>query len=418
MRLFDPDNWQEIWMTITRNKTRSILTAFGVSWGIFMLVILLGMGGAFRDSILGSVDGLEVRSAYFWSNTTSEPYKGHNKYRYWNIDNRDLDIIQHKARSVDLISPMLARWDQQATRGNKKNSYTVLGMTPEQNRLEKHIPIEGRLLSEADNNGYRKVCVIGEQVYQTLFDIDEQAVGKFVRVGDIYYQIVGVIIPAAENASIMSDPKRTIYMPFNTMQRTFNLGTRIHQFGVTPKAGYPMEVLIDEVKRILKENHEIAPTDDNAVYVANLEEQFAMINNIFLGIDILVWIVGLGALLSGIIGISNIMLVTVRERMREIGIRRALGAQPGMILWQIMSESFVLTTLAGLGGMTVGLWILALVGFIFEHSQGGISMAAPTLSFGTAMAAMGILIVSALLAGIIPAIMAMRAKAIDAIRDE
>jgi len=277
----------------------------------------------------------------------------------------------------------------------------------------------GRLINEIDIAERRKVCFIGQEVYETLFDVGENPLGESIRVGGIYYQVVGVGKSVSTGVYVGSNPSRTVYIPFTTLQQTVSRGDAFWFLGCTAKPGYRASMVEQEVKEIIKANHDISPTDQKAMGSFNLEEQFKQINNLFSGINILIWIVGMGALLSGIIGISNIMLVTVRERMREIGVRRAIGAKPFTILSQILGESFVLTTLAGLAGFIFGVAILT---GLQQVMGGGVPdgdmVIVPFVSFNLALVAMAILIVSSLLAGLMPALRALRIKAIDAIRDE
>ena len=420
--MFDLDSWQEIWSTITRNKTRSILTGFGVFWGLFMLIILMGVGSGFKGGIGSLFKGFNVNSVMFQTNSTGEPYKGFRKGRYWNMTTRDLPLIREKAQSVEFISPTLfgSRSDNNAVRGMKTGTYSSQGVMPDFFEISQVEVVYGRVINEVDIQNRRKVCVIGQEVYETLFDVGEDPLGQSIRLNGRYFQVAGVIKPLS-NVSIGSNPRQTLYIPFSTMQQTFMRGDYIHMLMCTAKPKYTAAMVEDEVKAILKANHDIAPNDEKAVWSYNLEEEFNSFQNLFQGIDILVLIVGLGALFSGIIGISNIMLVTVRERMREIGVRRALGAKPSNILRQIMSESFVLTAIAGLIGFLVATGILILISqaMTVGPDNGEASLFGPPLiSFNLALGAMGILIVSGAIAGLMPALKALQIKAIDAIRDE
>ncbi|MCL2739387.1 MAG: ABC transporter permease [Bacteroidales bacterium] len=416
--MFDIDKWKEIWATIARNKTRSILTAFGVSWGLFMFIILVGFGNGFRQGIMSNFEGFASNSCFFYTSRTSEAYKGHRKGRYWSMNSKDLRLIREKARSVEYLAPMLFT-DGTSVRGNKRGSYSCCGVFPDQFKIQQMDVQYGRLINEIDIAERRKVCFIGQEVYETLFDVGENPLGESIRVGGIYYQVVGVGKSVSTGVYVGSNPSRTVYIPFTTLQQTVSRGDAFWFLGCTAKPGYRASMVEQEVKEIIKANHDISPTDQKAMGSFNLEEQFKQINNLFSGINILIWIVGMGALLSGIIGISNIMLVTVRERMREIGVRRAIGAKPFTILSQILGESFVLTTLAGLAGFIFGVAILT---GLQQVMGGGVPdgdmVIVPFVSFNLALVAMAILIVSSLLAGLMPALRALRIKAIDAIRDE
>ena len=419
--MFDLDKWQEIWATITRNKLRSFLTGFGVFWGIFMLVFLIGTGNTLQGSLLQNFDGFASNSCFFWTGRTSEAYKGYRKGRWWSMNLKDIHMIRQKAQSVEYISPMLfiGGGDKNTVRGLKSGTYDVRGIFPEHFHIEGMHILSGRLFNDMDEKNKRKVCIIGKEVYETLFQPGEVAEGQYIRVNGIYFQVIGVIRPKSK-ASIGGEPERSIYLPFSTTQVAFNQGQNIWFMACTAKAGYPASMVEEEVKAIVKAAHDISPSDEKAMGSVNIEKQFQIFQNLFTGIDILIWIVGIGALLSGIIGISNIMLVTVRERTREIGVRRAIGAKPMVIMIQILSESFVLTTAAGLSGFMFGVAILEIISKVITSmvNAGGNILIPPFISFWTAMASMGILILSGVLAGLMPAMRALRIKPIDAIREE
>lgn len=418
--MFDIDSWQEIWVTISRNKLRSILTGFGVFWGIFMLIVLMGAGNGFGEGMSRNVAGFASNSSFYWADRTSEAYKGFRKGRSWDMNNRDITLIKDKARTVDYISPTLwgAGGDKNVVRGQKTGSYGVRGVYAEEFLLQKQTIHAGRVLNQLDISQRKKVCVIGQTVYETLFGKNEDAIGQKIRVNGIYFQVIGVVSPKS-GVQIGGDGKETVYIPFTTMQATFTQGDIIHFLGITTKPGYEVAETQEEVRQILKEAHSISPDDMKAVAGFNVEKEFQIFTGILLGISALAWIVGLGALFSGIIGISNIMLVTVRERTREIGVRRALGAKPMQIMVQILSESFVLTTIAGLIGFMCGIGLLQLINTLLaEVLATGNVFAELLVSFNVAILAMVILIVSGILAGIMPAMRALNIKAIDAIRDE
>lgn len=421
MKIFDLDVWQEIWVTITRNKLRSILTGFGVFWGIFMLVVLIGIGTGFEGGMRRNFEGVASNACFFFSNRTSEPYKGYRKGRWWNMNNRDVKLIRERAESVEHISPILFgnSSDKNVVRGVKSGGYSVVGVYPAQFEIQKQIVLHGRLFNNLDIDEYRKICVIGIEVYETLFSVGENPIGSYIRVNGIYFQVVGVITPVSENVQMGSDAKQSVYIPFSTMQRAFNQGDIIHFMSCTVKPGYSAKDTEMEVKTILKTSHDISPTDEKAVNSFNTEEIFKMFDALFLGVSGLIWIVGIGALLSGIIGISNIMMVTVRERTREIGVRRAIGAKPMSIMTQILSESFVLTTLFGLFGLLTGLALLALADNLLSTGVIQIEIiSSPIIPFFTAIVAMFILLISGIFAGLMPAFRALKVKPIDAIRDE
>lgn len=419
--MFDLDNWQEIWVTITRNKLRSFLTGFGVFWGIFMLILLIGAGNSLQGGILSNFEGFASNSCFFWTGRTSEAYKGFRKGRWWSMDLKDVHLIRQKAKSVEYLSPVLfiSGGEKNAVRGHKSGTYDVRGIYPDHFKIEGMHILSGRLFNELDIEDSRKVCVIGREVYETLFQPGEVAEGQYLRVNGIYFQVIGVVRPKSK-ASIGGDVESSIFLPFSTTQRAFNQGKNIYFMACTAKPGYPADQVEQEVKSIIKAAHDISPTDEKAMGSVNIEKQFKIFQNLFLGIDFLIWIVGLGALFSGIIGISNIMLVTVKERTKEIGVRRAIGAKPISIMLQILSESFVLTAIAGLLGFLSGVGILEIVYRVMIDSMGGEGsiFIPPYVSFWTAIVALLIIIFSGVLAGLMPAMRALKIKAIDAIREE
>ncbi len=415
--MFDLDRWQEIWITITHNKSRSALTAFGVFWGMLMLVLMVGAGNALEKGIFSQINGFATNSCFFESQRTTLPYQGFRKGRRWNMTNSDIPVIRENVKELQHLSPMLFSGgnDRNVVRGDKSGSYRVKGCYPEYDLIEKSKMIYGRYINDIDIAQRRKVCIIGERVYEVLFQKGEDPTGKQVRVNGIYFQVVGVA-RGTSGVSIGGNTAETVVLPFSTMQQAFNQGNIVHLLAATAKKGVPVKVVQDKISEQLKLQHQIAPEDNDAVWSMNIEEQFKMFNNLGIGIAALIWIVGLGTLLAGSIGVSNIMLVTVRERTKEIGIRRALGATPRDIIGQILSESIVLTLLAGLLGIVLGVGLLRGVGIVL--SQGDQFFRDPMVSFGMAVGSLLILVIIGTLAGYMPAQRAMMIKPVEAISEE
>lgn len=419
--MFDADRWVEIWVTITRNKTRSLLTCFGVFWGILMLVVLLGSGNGLKNAIFGFVDGFATNSIFFYTDRTSEPYKGFNKGRWWSMRNRDVENIIREVDAIQDISPIL--WGETSEKnivyGQVSGTYNVKGVYPSYFNIEVQELHFGRLLNEIDEKERRKVCLIGSQVNDNLFRGADPC-GKYVRVNGLYYQVVGVVEQKASGVNIGGRSEESVFLPFSTMQQTLNQGDILHFLCVSAKVGTDMQALIDDIRRIMYAQNEIAPDDPQALGVINIAAQFDTFQLLFTGIDILVWLVGMGTLLAGVIGVSNIMMVTVKERTREIGVRRAIGAKPFDIISQVMSESLVLTAVAGLLGLSTGVFLLDLADRILSAQPAGsdVPLEHPGVDIQTAVAATVVLLLSGLLAGLIPAWRAMQIKAIDAIREE
>ncbi len=420
--MFDFDGIHEIWQTITRNKTRSLLTAFGVFWGIFLLVILTSTGNGFENGLMRQVEGVTPNTGFFFVSQTSEPYKGYQKGRSWSMQMADLEAVREAFPCIKAISPEASVWsseDKNVVYGSRGGSFTVKGVLPEYNDIEKSKIIKGRFINATDIATNRKVCLLGKKVYTTMFEKGEDPIGKMVKVNGIYFQVVGVVRSYTENVQINGIVDESVILPFTTMQQVFALGDKIGFFAFVADDDTPVPSIEEDIKQLIKQRHDIAPTDKEAIESFNLTEIFKAFKGLFFGIHILIWIVGLGTLMSGIIGVSNIMLVTVKERTREIGVRRAIGAKPKYIIGQVLSESLLLTTLAGLVGMCIGVGIMAIVGMVTSNMPGDKMMFQdPNMSFKAAVAATIIVVISGLLAGVLPALRAIQIKAIDAIREE
>lgn len=411
----DIDSCEEILITITRNKTRSLLTAFGVFWGIFMLVTLIGGGQGMQEQMKSQFKGFATNSAFLVSRNTGEAYRGFRKGRSWELKFDDIDRLRRGVDEIDIITPSIAKWGNTAVYGDKKYSCSVKGLYPDYEHIEHQEMAYGRFINDVDIKEARKVCVIGKRVYESLFRPGEDPCGKYVRVDGIYYYIVGMCASEG-NINIEGQASEAVTLPFTTMQQAYNLGNEIDVVCFTVKSGVKVTDIQSKVEGIVKAAHYIAPDDKQAVMMLNAEAMFSMVDNLMSGIRVLIWMVGLGTLFAGAIGVSNIMMVTVRERTTEIGIRRAIGARPRDILQQILSESLVLTTIAGMAGITFSVLVLQVLeaatnepGNITTHYQA---------SFGLAIGTCLLLLGLGVLAGLAPAYRAMAIKPIEAIRDE
>ena len=410
----DIDSCEEILLTLSRNKTRSLLTAFGVFWGIFMLVALIGGGQGMQNMMKKQFEGFASNSGFLWAEKTGEAYKGFRKGRYWDLENSDIERLRHEIQGIDVITPSVSRWGGTSVYEDKKYSCSVKGLYPEYNAIEACSMLYGRFINDVDIKEKRKVCVIGKRVYEGLFKPGEDPCGKYIRVNGIYYQVVGVNVSEG-NMNINGSASEAVVLPFSTMQQAYNLGGKIHIICFTMKRGVKVTEVQPLMEQVVKRAHLIAPNDKQAVSLLNAEAMFSMIDNLFTGIHILIWMVGLGTLLAGAIGVSNIMMVTVKERTTEIGIRRAIGARPRDILQQILSESMVLTTLAGMAGISFAVFVLEMMDISTSHD--GVSNGFQ-VSFWMAIGTCLLLIALGLLAGLAPAYRAMAIKPIEAIRDE
>ena len=377
----DIDTCEEILITITRNKTRSLLTAFGVFWGIFMLVALIGGGQGLEYMLKKNFEGFATNSGFLASQRTGEAYKGFRKGRWWNLESTDIERLRSQVKEVEVITPSVARWGSKAVYEDKKYDCSVKGLYPDYLHIESQEMAYGRFINEVDIREARKVCVIGKRIYESLFKPGENPCGKYVRVDGIYYQVIGMSSSEGD-MNIQGRASEAVTLPFTTMQQAYNLGGQIDVVCFTAKQGVKVSELQPKMEQIIKAAHYIAPNDKQAVMYLNAEAMFSMVDNLFNGINILVWMVGLGTLLAGAIGVSNIMMVTVKERTTEIGIRRAIGARPKDILQQILSESMVLTTIAGMFGISFAVMILQ-VADMLASSNGGDSHF--KVSFGLAV---------------------------------
>jgi putative ABC transport system permease protein len=417
MRL-DIDTYREIIDTLTRNKSRSFLTGFGVFWGVFMLVALMGGGKGLKEKLDKNFEGFAQNTVIIGANQTTKPYKGFRKGRWWAMEYKDIDRLKQKVPELNAAAPILFsswRGGNTAYYGDQKTTPRIQGTVPEIVEIIAPKMYYGRYLNEMDIKEHRKVCVIGKKVYKDLFKEGGDPCGKKIRVDSTYYEVVGVDYSSG-NISIGGRTEEKITIPITMMQAAFNRGNEIDIIAATGRQGVLMSKITDRIRETIARAHYIDPTDEQGVFVFNTELMFQMINNLFKGVNILIWLVGLGTLLAGAIGVSNIMMVTVRERTTEIGIRRAIGATPKMILSQIISESIVLTMVAGMSGILFGVMILQMLEMY--NTEDGIIETHFQVSFWTAIFCAVVVSSLGVLAGLAPAARAMSIKPVDAMRDE
>lgn len=423
--MFDLDLWKEILSALKKNRMRSFMTAFGVFWGIFMLIIMSGAGKALENGVMDGIRAFASNSAFFWTERTSKPYKGFQRGRNWIYSNTDIEYIKANVKDVEYISPRLfgpnARSGDNTIRGKKTGSFNIYGDYPQFFEIDPWTPLQGRLINDIDIMKARKVVNIGERVVEVMFDKDEDPIGQYLKINGVYYQVVGVI-KGETRVNIGGGRKNeTIIMPFTTMQKTYNFGDDVHFFSVTSVPGVPVSRVEARLKELLKKRHSIAPDDLQAVGSFNIEVEWKKYMGLFTGIQILTWIVGIGTLMAGVIGVSNIMLVIIKERTQEIGIQRAIGATPGKVILHIVAESVFLTVMAGYIGLALGVGLLELLNMAIEANAGNsddIFFRHPEVSFQMAVGALTVLVVSGIFAGMIPAKRAVSIKPIDALRDE
>jgi len=421
--MFDQDRWQEIWNSLSKNKLRTTLTAFGVFWGIFMLVIMLGSGSGLQNGVMHGMGDFATNSVFIWTRPTTMPYKGLPRNRRYFYRNDDIQALRDNIKEIALISPRLEgggrRSGNNVVRNEKAGAFNVYGDYPEWNQIDPAEIVKGRFINRLDIEHKRKVAVIGQRVYDVLFEKDEDPLGKYVRINGIYFQVVGVFKPKNQNMNFGGDKEQSIHMPFTTLQQAFNYGDIVGWFALTSKEGIPVSVVEEKAISLLKERHKVAPDDNRAVGFFNLDKEYKQMTGLFTGIRGLIWIVGTGTLLAGVIGISNIMLVIVKERTKEIGIMRALGASPAKVIGQIVTESVFLTLMAGYTGLVFGVAVIELIDRNLPPASDRNTMFLhPTVDFQVAISALLILILSGIVAGLIPARKAVSMKPIDALRYE
>ena len=417
MRL-DLDTYREIIDTITRNKARSFLTGFGVFWGVFMLVALMGGGKGLREMLEKNFEGFAQNTVVIGADQTTKPYKGFRKGRWWSMDYKDIERLRQRVPELEAVVPMIfSRWrgNNTAYYGDQKTQPRIQGTTPEMIKVITPKMYYGRYLNEMDMQEQRKVCVIGKKIYKELFKEGGDPCGKKIRVDSTYFEVIGVDY-AEGGINFNGRAEEKITLPITLMQALFNRGNEVDLIAATGRKGVVMSKITDRIRETVARAHYVDPTDEQGAFVFNTELMFQMVDNLFKGVNFLIWLVGLGTLLAGAIGVSNIMMVTVRERTTEIGIRRAIGATPKMILSQIISESIVLTLVAGMSGIMFGVMILQMLEL--ANTEDGIVNTNFQVSFWTAIFCAFVVSSLGVLAGLAPAARAMSIKPVDAMRDE
>ena len=412
---FDIDSYREIADSLVRNKSRSLLTGFGVFWGIFMLLFLMGGGAGLKQLVTKEFEGFATNTTIMISSNTTKPWQCLKQGRYWNLTFTDIDRMKQMVPELETVTPVISSWGQTAVNGTNSINSNVKGVYADYVKIEEPTLRYGRYINESDVIQERKVCVIGKRIYEGLFPEGGDPCGSFIRVGSIYYQVVGVDFSAG-NMSINGSADEAIIIPLSIAQKIFHRGNNIDLLCVTGKSGVRMSSLEDRLRQILARQHSFDPTDKQAVFIINTEQLFSLMDNLFMGLNFLIWLVGLGTILAGIIGVSNIMMVTVRERTTEIGIRRAIGATPRDILSQIIMASIALTLVAGSFGIVFAVLILRLTQAIVNsmpNMSGNFQ-----IGFWTAIIAVLLLTVLGVVAGLAPASRAMAIKPVDAMRDE
>ena len=420
--IFDKDNWIEIAGTLRKNKLRSCLTAFGVFWGIFMLIIMVAAGNGLYNGAMHDFQSLAANSVFLWTQPTTLPFKGFPRGRKFNFNNDDIGALRSHIPEIEYLAPrnQLGGFRQvtNVSRESKNGAFNIYGDYPEIAYISLMDIMSGRFINYLDLKEKRKVAVIGTRVREILFDPDEDPVGQHIRVKGVYFKIIGVFESRKEGDEA-EEETQAIFIPFTVFQQAFNYGNLVSWFSLTARKDVPASEVEKKAIAFLAERHYVAPADVHAIGHWNTEKEYQKMTNLFTGINALIWFVGTCTLIAGVIGVSNIMLFVVKERTREIGIKRALGATPFAVIGQIILESVILTTVAGYLGLVFGVGITELVATAMKKAGGGSEFFKnPEVSLTVATTALAVLIVSGALAGMIPAKRAVSIKPVEAIRNE
>jgi putative ABC transport system permease protein len=406
--MFDYDKWTEIFNSIMRHKLRTALTALGVFWGIFMLVLLLGAGQGLENGVNYEFRDDAINSVFVRRGFTSMPYNGLPEGRRIQFDNQDYDYLIEQFEDIEYMTGRFyLSGDQTVRYKNRSLSYSTRGVHPDHQYLENSQVADGRYINDLDLKELRKVCVIGQVIKKEIFG-SEPAVGQELQIGNAVYTIVGVYTDTGGDNEM-----RIIYTPISTVQAINNNSRNLHQLMFTTGDLSVPEVnaLEDEVRLVLSQRHEFDVRDRRAVWMFNLSEEYAEISNLLWAIKAFVWFVGIGSIIAGIIGVSNIMLIVVKDRTKEIGIRKALGATPRSIISMILQESIFVTALAGYGGLVLGVVILSLIGSVevdfFRN---------PQIDIKIGVIATVVLVLAGTLAGLMPARQAASINPVEAMR--
>ena len=408
--LFDIDTWQELKESLTKNKLRTVITMIGVWWGILLLIGLLGSAKGIENKFSVQFGDYATNSVFIWGQSTSMAFKGYQEGRFPRLKFSHLEKIKNQVRGIKFLLPRNAR-DAEVVRGVQYASFTMSGDFPLLDQIQKKNLIAGRFINQSDINESKKVAVISEDVFKQLFDANEEAIGDFIKINEISYKVVGVF----EQGDF--DFGGQLHIPFTTFQKVYNQGDNIGWITVTGEDGFGIRQLEKDVKLVLKNLNYVHPDDNRAFGSFNLGELFERFEGFLMGMQFLTWFVGIATLIAGVFAIGNILLITVKERTKEIGIRRAIGATPFEIKRQIVIESIFLTIIAGIFGIISGGWILIAMDYAFGSGPDSVLINA-SVPIIVVFIAVIILVVFGTLIGLIPANRATSIKPIDALREE
>jgi putative ABC transport system permease protein len=418
--MFDLDKWKEIWATLRSNRLRTFLTAFGVFWGILMLMLMLMFGSAIQTGTERQMKGLATNMLFVWGQSTTESFDGLPVGRAVQFNTDDIEPLR-RLPAIEWLAPrlQLGGWGNNfvVSYNSKNGTFPVYGDYPDLKHIISFQYEAGRFINERDIAEQRKVCVLGMAVRDQLYGTDVDPIGSYIKISGVYFEVVGVTKTLRTGQSGDRDAQ-TVFVPFTTLKNAFNQGDRVGFFAMTAKPGNDGPELERQVRDTLYRHHRVSPTDQLAVGSFNMFEKFAGFQTFLLVLALLSWTVGGATLLAGVVGVSNIMLITVKERTKELGVRKALGASPFSIISMVMKESIVLTALAGLLGVAGGVGIMAIFDWLLTDVITNSPFGPPDVGLKTVLTAVGVLIAAGALAGIMPAAHAASIKPIEALRTE
>ena len=408
--LIDKDTWQELRESLTKNKLRTVITMIGVWWGILLLIGLLGSAKGIENKFSVQFGDYATNSVFIWGQSTSKAFKGYQEGRRPRLKFSHLEKIKNQVKGIKFLLPRNAR-DVQVVRGVQYDNFGLSGDFRLLDQIQKKNLISGRFINQLDVDDNKKVAVISDDVYKQLFDIDEKAIGEFIKINEISYKVIGVF----EQGDF--DFGGELHIPFTTFQNVYNQGDNIGWITVTGEDGYNIRQIENDVKLVLKNLNYVHPDDNRAFGSFNLGELFERFEGFLMGMQFLTWFVGIATLIAGVFAIGNILLITVKERTKEIGIRRAIGATPFEIKRQIVLESIFLTIIAGIFGIISGGWILIAMDSAYGSGPDSVLINA-SVPILVVFISVIILVVFGTLIGLIPANRATSIKPIDALREE
>ena len=410
--LFERDTWQEVYDSLTKNKLRSALTMVGVWWGILLLIALLGSAKGLENTFNRAFGSFATNSVFVWAQSTSKPFKGFQEGRAVQLKISDAKKIEENVDGIEFVVPR-NQSSALVVHNFLSGSFGVNGDYPLLDQVQKKKMIQGRFINQTDIDENRKVVVISEEIYKQLFEKDAEMIGEYIQLNSMNFKVIGMF----ETGNANMGPSSDMHIPFTTFQQIYNMGGKIGWMMITGKPEYDISQIEADAKLLLRNLNKVHPEDKRAFGSFNLGKEFAKVTGFLTGMQFLTWFVGIATLIAGVFAIGNILLITVKERTKEIGVRRALGATPFEIKRQIVLEAVFITILAGLFGIISGGWILIALDSAFGQGAEAVIVNA-SVSITVVFVALLILVVLGTLIGLIPAFKATSIKPIDALREE